>query len=401
MKEILSNFLRFFISRAFWFNVAAIILVSVLFFWLVLTGLDSYTNHGESIEVPDLKGMTLKNAVATLEDKHLRYKIMDSTYNGNMLPRAIIDQTPEANSNVKEERHIYLTINASIPPSTEIPNLAYTSLINAKIQLDSRGLILGEVRYVPWKNKVVLKAFVDGKLAEEGDVAPKGTKVDLEVGNGVGNLTVPIPNLIGLTLREARIVLEAQQLNIGASVPNEGVVDNENAYIYRQQPAQNPFGDKMINIGEPIDVYLQNEEPNQFFDDTPPPNPFDASGFDTQINSNGNGGFGAPLRRTNNDVLDPPPGNDGGSGNQNDFTPPPPVNDGGGNQNDFTSPPPVNDGGSGNQGGGLPPPPNNNQSELDDFNDTPKVNPDALFKPVPIKTEEERQKELDELLAPQ
>ncbi len=72
LKKFLTN--RFFISI-----VAATLLLTGLFFGS-LRWLDSYTNHGREIIVPDLEGLNEQEAEKILSGKKLGYEIVDSIF---------------------------------------------------------------------------------------------------------------------------------------------------------------------------------------------------------------------------------------------------------------------------------------------------------------------------------
>ena len=251
------QFIRFLLSPYFWLNLVGVLIATLLFAWLVKTGLSAYTHHGESIAVPDLRGLTVEQVERMLESKNLRYAIANSSYDKDVLPGAILDQDPPPMSRVKESRRIYLTINATSAPMVGIPNIIYNSLENALIQLESAGLAAGEKRYVPDPAKnAVLDIKLRGVSVEPGTKVPKGTPIELVLGNGVGNTTVTVPNVVGLTYSQARVTILGYQLNVGAMVRDTGITDLNDALVYRQVPDP-AAGETTITIGEPIDIWVR------------------------------------------------------------------------------------------------------------------------------------------------
>jgi len=219
--------------------------------------LKTYTHHRESIRVPDLKGFTVDQVEEVLESKALRYAIIDSAYAPDQLPRAVIEQNPKPNTEVKENRRIYLTINASTPPMVQVPNVIYSSLRNAEVQLKSVGLKVGHTEYIPDPARnAVLDIKQNGKKLKPGDKVNKGSSIDLVLGNGgiTGN-NVPVPKLIGLTFKEAKIVLMGLGLNLGATIEDGNISNTGNAIVYHQSPESRT--DATIGIGEPIDVFIK------------------------------------------------------------------------------------------------------------------------------------------------
>ena len=247
------------LGSSLWRHLLAIVLASVIAVWLIFWGLGVYTNHGESITVPDLREMTLDQVKRHLKTKDLRYTILDSTYIRGKLPETVIEQDPVPGANVKENRRIYLTINSKTPPIVEIPNIIQASLRHAEKQLQSVGLEVGELEYVPYKYKnLVLKIKLNGNEIEPGMKVEKGSHITLILGNGLGNTRIPVPTLVGLSYLEARIAIQGMSLTVGAVVRDDNVreTDSDNAIVYRQIPA--PDDGTEITIGEPVDLFLRS-----------------------------------------------------------------------------------------------------------------------------------------------
>jgi len=247
------------LGNSLWRHLVAIALAVVIAVWLIFWGLGVYTNHGESITVPDLREMTLDQVKRHLKTKDLRYTILDSTYIRGKLPETVIEQDPVPGANVKENRRIYLTINSKTPPIVEIPDIIQASLRHAEKQLQSVGLEVGELEYVPYKYKnLVLKIKLNGSEIEPGTKAEKGSHITLVLGNGLGNTRIPVPTLVGLSYLEARIAIQGMSLTVGAVVRDDDVreTQSDNAIIYRQIPA--PGDGTEITIGEPVDLFLRS-----------------------------------------------------------------------------------------------------------------------------------------------
>lgn len=240
--------------------VLAIGIVFVLL-WAVQSGLKSYTRHGESITVPDLRGMTFEQVKTILGGKNLNWEIMDSVYDMHKPPLSIVDQNPKPLSKVKEGRTIYITINASKAPTTEIPDLVgRSSLKYAKMQLESYGLKIGELIYKPDPHlNAVIGIEINGKSVNAKTRVTRGTVIDLVLGDGLGSSKINVPYLIGLPFNEAEFKLRGYSLNIGALVVDEGVIDTPAAIVYKQFPA---YGNgNSIRMGEPVDLWLAKELP--------------------------------------------------------------------------------------------------------------------------------------------
>ena len=128
--------------------MVGISIVLVLFFFYIY--LPTSTNHNEAITVPDLVGTSFESIDEFLTNRNLRYEVVvDSGYSENFEPEVILSQNPKGGAKVKEDRKIYLTLNANVPPQVRMPNLINTDLLNAEDILNSNGLKRGEISYVP------------------------------------------------------------------------------------------------------------------------------------------------------------------------------------------------------------------------------------------------------------
>jgi len=250
--------IEFLKSRVFWVNVLLAFFTFVLVIWLALQTLKWYTHHGESVIVPEIKGMNFDKAVLKLDDLDLEYMVIDTSFDPNKSPNSILDQNPLPGSRVKENRVIYLTVNSKTPPNREVPDLiGKSSLKFATIQLESRGFKLGEPIYKPNPDlNAVLDVLYKGRSVKKGEMLPLGSEIVLVLGNGMGNTKIDIPFLIGLTYSEALAVLQENGLTIGALVPDASVSDTTSAKVYKQIPEPN-FGDQ-LRIGEPIDIFIKS-----------------------------------------------------------------------------------------------------------------------------------------------
>lgn len=256
----MKKFFDFIKSRIFLVNLLLAGAVMLLAFGFIYKWLNSYTRHGSSVSVPDLRGMQIAKIEEFLKFKNLRYKIADSTvFDLEKPPGTVIEQDPQSNEKVKEDRTIYLTITKSIAPDVKIPDLLDNSLRQAEAILKSYGLVLGELIYKPDLAKnAVLEMQINGRPVHKGDAVSKGTVIDLVLGDGFGNTKVQVPQLYGLTLDEAMFVINASALNIGSMVFDANVKDSSSAKVYRQFPAVNSGIE--ISQGESVDIFLTQSE---------------------------------------------------------------------------------------------------------------------------------------------
>lgn len=256
--------IKYITSRPLWFNIliaiGGVFLLIVIF--ILLLGV--ITRHGKSKTVPYIVGKNINDVEKQLADAGFETVIQDSVYYDSIPPGVVIKQVPDADAIVKVNRKVYVIMNRFVAPDISMPNIIGYSLRNAQYTLESMGLKLGDTASrVDFAKNTVLEVSVDGKEIKPGDKIKIGSRVDLVIARGKGDENIAVPQLIGLQVADARVLLEQYGLNLGAIVKNPDVTDVDNAYIYRQEPMP---GTGRIRAGQLIDVWAQAERP--MFDST-------------------------------------------------------------------------------------------------------------------------------------
>ena len=236
---------------------------------LFLGSLGILTKHGRSLKIPSVAGKTMTDAVKLLNDQGFDVKIQDSVYIDTVAPLKVIKQFPEADAVVKINRTVYLTVNRSVPPTISMPRLV-GSFRNAILILRQFGLKLGDTTYrLDFAKNSVLDQLYNGRPIKPGTKIPMGATISLVLGSGISNSTVPVPDLFGLTYSEAIAVLDS--MHVGhIPVPDAGIGDTLNAFVYRQNPERLDEDRKVNRIrpGQLIDIWLSSERQERAVDTT-------------------------------------------------------------------------------------------------------------------------------------
>ena len=273
------DFLRFLLSKKFFSHLGIAIALGIILIIAILLWLRIYTHHGQAITVPDLTALTTEEVGDVTSSRNLRYEVVDSVFS-NELPRGtVLKQNPKANSRVKKNRKIFLTMNAVNPEMISMPALVGLSNRQARLALQNAGLILGEISYQPdYARNNVLQQMHAGSVIKEGTEITKGTVIDLVLGMGPSSETTRIPDLIGMGLEAATDMIADYYLNIGAITYDnsmENAEDSSAAFIWRQYPEFEEFS--RMNMGMEVDLWLS-------IDSTLLPQPDSIlSGDDTEI----------------------------------------------------------------------------------------------------------------------
>jgi eukaryotic-like serine/threonine-protein kinase len=237
-------------------NVVIVIALSYgLYHFIFNVWLDSYTNHNEFVEVPDLSKMNINDATAKLEELGLTYEVDSSRFDPNTKPFAIMDFYPTAQSRVKEGRRIFIKSNPKTYRPVELPDLIGKSKRLAFTQLEISGLKIGKIIYEPDLAKdAVLKILYNGKIVKAGEQLPRFATVDLVLGRGM-LAGVRMPNLVNLTLTDAKKSIKDNFFEIGQIKFIGGTNDTINARVVYQFP----FATDTYDQGQPIDIWLSTE----------------------------------------------------------------------------------------------------------------------------------------------
>ncbi|MBS5100391.1 PASTA domain-containing protein, partial [Veillonella sp.] len=175
-----------------------------------------------TVDVPNVVGKQVSVAKNILEDKHLRVSTSEVT-NPDVPAGQVISQTPGAGEKVKEQRTIHLVVSKGVGDIT-VPDLTDLTVDQARQRLKDLGLVVGKIT----------QQSVDGKKdgviiaqSPSGDSkVSKGTTIDLVV-NKAKAKKVKVPNLVGMTLKDARDTLSNIQLGVNqvsGSVEEKSVV---------------------------------------------------------------------------------------------------------------------------------------------------------------------------------
>jgi len=212
-----------------------IIAISFTFLWLNIS-----TNHGEEFSVPNFSGLTVKEAAIQADDHNLVLEVIDSVYNGIGKRGTVLDQNPPPDFKVKSNRKIFVTIKSVNPKIIKMPDFIHTTLVQAKADIETYGLRIGNISYEPSiYDNVVLKQQYKGEDIEAGAKIVQGAEIELVLGKSSDMGNTVTPDLKGLTREEAELEAAEFMLNIGIVLYDETVItykDTVNATVIKQTP---------------------------------------------------------------------------------------------------------------------------------------------------------------------
>lgn len=172
------------------------ILVSIVFVVAILFWLDHYTQHGQAVEVPNVKGLSVEKAAVSFTSKNLNYSVVDSVFIKNAVPGSIAETTPPVGSMVKKGRTIYLKIISCLPPLITLPDVNDFPQRQAIAMLRSLGFENIEIKMVPGVyTGPVLGLESRGVAMNAGQPVSADTPLSLLVSSGSADI-VPVDSLV-------------------------------------------------------------------------------------------------------------------------------------------------------------------------------------------------------------
>ncbi len=258
---------KFITSKSLFINILAGILFLFILIALFFGMLDWITGHGKYEKVPSVLGQNIDAARLNLLAKGFSVEVSDSVYDNSVGALSVVRQSPEADAMVKHGRVIYLSINRAVAPLVEMPNMVGFSFRSASMYLQSLQLKLGDTTYRPdIARNAVLEQRYNGEIIKPGTKIPLGSIISFVLGSGIGNGDIYVPDLVGLTLAQAKTQLATLSLNLGSIVPLETIKDTSNVFVVRQNPPvynTDTVGvePNKVRPGQIIDVYISNTPP--------------------------------------------------------------------------------------------------------------------------------------------
>jgi len=242
----------------------------ILIIGLYITGvfglqyfLKNTTNFGQRIEVPDLVGENQNNLENLMEFSDLTYRVLDSIYDPKKIAGTVLEQTPDAtvrsNIYVKEGRVVKVRVSKRTQ-LVEIPCLVDKSQRFAEGILNSRGFRY-KLEYKPSTEAhgAVMEQLYRGRPIEEIMKLPIGSRITLVIGRNQAGIAVPIPDLYGLTILEAKARVEGiKEVEFFIVCPTcVTSTDSLSAFVESQSPEF--FEGAMVSGGTTISVFATTE----------------------------------------------------------------------------------------------------------------------------------------------
>ena len=215
------------------------------FLWAFLSFGNFWSNS--TVDVPNVVGKQLSVATRLLEERHLRVSSSEVT-NSDVPAGQVISQSPEPGESVKEQRMVHLVVSKGAGDIT-IPDLQGMSFDQAREKLKALGLSIGKISYESDSSKD--DGVVISQGLQAGGKASKGATVDITI-NQTKSTMVEIPNVVGMTIKEAKEALG----NLGLSISKISGSNEDSAVVTAVSPAPGSSvkrDESITLVGQPKD----------------------------------------------------------------------------------------------------------------------------------------------------
>lgn len=184
------NFFKKIISPYLWLNLLAMGVIVLLLSLGLKYGLDLYTHHGQTVEVPSILHKTYNEAEDMLDQVHLKIVVSDTDYVKTLPPDCVLEQSPLEGDIVKPGRIVYVKINASQTPRRPLPDVIDNcSMRDAQSKLQALGFRLADPEYIPGEREWVYGIKCQGRQLSAGDRVSIEDQLVMQVGDGRRDMT--------------------------------------------------------------------------------------------------------------------------------------------------------------------------------------------------------------------
>jgi beta-lactam-binding protein with PASTA domain len=231
------------------FSVTAIVFGASAYF-----SLNFIVKSEDTVVVPDLVEKDVIYALEILSEIGLNTKVKRSEYNSDIPKNHVIFQDPASGAEIKKGRDVRIVISKGAK-NISMPNLKRLSIQQALIILEENGLRPGE-KSLSYNNAIIKDDVVE-QLPSPGSLVKRGESVNLLVSLGPIPKAHKMPDLEGLSIEDAILLIERENL----------VVGEIKSFFYGDKPknvvaGQEPLAGHRVIEGSTVDIII-NREPKK------------------------------------------------------------------------------------------------------------------------------------------
>ena len=172
----------------------------------------SLTRHGEEIPAPRLEGKSLERAQEMVSQFGGTMEIIERRFSTDFPDGTVIEQRPSADAPIKIGR-VFRVVVSRGSELVDVPRVRGQTVRQAELILQEAGFIVGG--RAPSSDSSFPVGSVVGTIPGSGSRLPRKSVVNLLVNAPVREDYTWCPNLAGLNIEEARVILRERGLLLG------------------------------------------------------------------------------------------------------------------------------------------------------------------------------------------
>lgn len=203
-----------------------------------------FVRKGEEVSVPNVCNLPLDSATIVLKKIGLQSVVTERRYDQIIEQGRIIIQEPLPDTKVKKGRIVNLSVSLG-PEKIVVPALSNLEFAKAKQIIDRLGLTIGDI------DTIFSDSIAEGKVIqtvpEPETEVKKGDAIKIILSKGI---FLKAPNLVGLKIDSAKVIIKNLNLILGSITEVEGTGEKGTIIV------QNPQPDQLINKGDTINLMV-------------------------------------------------------------------------------------------------------------------------------------------------
>lgn len=205
------------------------------------------SGSGKTVEVPDVLGMTEKQAADELDKYGLKYKLGIPAISDEYDEGEVVSTDPDVGKSVKKGFTVTLVLSRGSDSDTvKTPTFVGKKLKDAESLLESYDLKKGDISY---ESSDMPEGYIIRQDPEPGTEIKSGEKVSFVVSQGEeeDESGIEVPNLKGRTENEAKKLLESVGLKLGKVATEHS--DTEEGLIISQTKSAGSDAESGDSVG--------------------------------------------------------------------------------------------------------------------------------------------------------
>ena len=243
----------------------AIVFGIFLVVFFIIAGIFLFSSSSEAFPCPDLVGENY-NELEKSDDYTIE---VIPSHSPNAEYGIIYEQSPKAGKNIKKGTVIQVYVSLG-QKTVKVPDLSNYDISKATSMLKTEGLEY-EIVERP-DDRVAANVVIETSPAKDSNVTV-GTKITVYVSTGAPTVYVDLPNVVNLSLADAKRILERDGFTIG-NVQEVESDANKKGIVVSQDPAPSS-SNKQAGMGTTINLEVgSGEKTNKFSLSVALPNDF-------------------------------------------------------------------------------------------------------------------------------